>query len=318
VNAIKDKKDWYCIKFDVPRNRNITALEFSKKMNSFLEQINEFNHSIVNGIDDTYTVASYIEDFESGSIKWWLLDKLNKIDDTAIDKFVDSPIKTTIAIILKTSKKKAIDRLNSDDYKQLSPEERKIKIINPIIEEIESKKEAFDENFLIPKDIRIDEDRLLKSLAKMSEISRELEENVSFINDYDNQDEQIIISKDLNYNDFINTSNIAELEEQRILQSTNIIEDVYILLTPTSKDDCKWEFDDNGSKIKCTMKDIDFFNKYCSNQEKLGGNEKLKIRMKIETFLENNKIKKEYTILEIIEKIPDRTLFNWQNINKSS
>ena len=89
----------------------------------------------------------------------------------------------------------------------------------------------------------------------------------------------------------------------------NIIEDVYTLLTPTSKEDCKWEFDDNGSKIKCTIKDVDFFNKYCDNQEKLGGNEKLKIRMKIDTFLEKNKIKKEYTILEIIEKIPDNNLF---------
>ena len=314
----QDKKDWYCIKFDVPKSRNITALEFSKKMNSFLEQINEFNHSIVNGIDDTYTVASYIEDFESGSVKWWLLDKLNKIDDKAIDKFVDSPIKTTIAGILKISKKKTIEYLSSNDYKHLPVDERKMKIINPIIEEIESKKDALNKNVLIPRDVRIDEDRLLKSLAKMSKISRELEENVSFINDYDNQDEQIIISKDLNYDDFITTSNVRSIEEEKILQNTNIIEDVYILLTPTSKEDCKWEFDDNGSKIKCIMKDIDFFNKYCDNQEKLGGNEKLKLRMKIETFLENNTIKKEYKILKIVEKIPDNSLFDWQNIDKSS
>jgi hypothetical protein len=87
---LQNKKDWYCIKFDVPKNKNITALEFSQKMNSFLEQINEFNHSIVNGIDDKYTVASYIEDFESGSIKWWLRDELiKKIPDRNLFNWQD-------------------------------------------------------------------------------------------------------------------------------------------------------------------------------------------------------------------------------------
>lgn len=166
------KKNWYCIKFDVPKNKNITALEFSQKMNSFLEQVNEFNQSIVDGIDDTYAVASYVEDFEP-------------------------------------------------------------------------------------------------------------------------------------------------VEEEKILQSTNTIEDIYTLLTPTSKEDCKWEFDDNGSKIKCTMEDKEFFNKYLNKQEKLGGNENLKIKMKVETFLQGNKVKKEYTILKVIEKIPDRNLFNYQDANKN-
>jgi hypothetical protein len=127
------KQDWYCIKFNVPKDKPITALEFSKKMNSFLEQINEFNHSIVNGIDDTYTVASYIEDFESGSVKWWLRDKLNKCDDKAIDKFVDSPIKTTIAGILKYSKKKAIEFLSIEDYKSLSLIEKKHKLFSQLL-----------------------------------------------------------------------------------------------------------------------------------------------------------------------------------------
>jgi hypothetical protein len=287
-------------------------------MNSFLEQVNEFNHSIVNGIDDTYTVVSYVEDFESGSVKWWLRDKLNKADDKAIDKFVDSPVKTIIAGILKFSKTKSIELLSSNNFKQISFEERKMKIINPIIQEIESKQEELNRNVLSPK-ISIDETRLLKSLSNMSKISRELEENVSFINDYNNQDKQTIISKDFNYSDVIDVDNIEEVvEEEKILQSTNIIEDIYTLLTPTSKEDCKWEFDDSGSKIKCAMEDKEFFNKYLNKQEKLGGNENLKIKMKVETFLQGNKVKKEYTILKVVEKIPDKNLFNYQDTNKKS
>lgn len=102
-----DRTNWYCIKFDVPK-QNMKASDFAKKMQSFLEQIENFNHSIVRGIDDTYTVASYVEDFETGSIKWWILDKLQKVDDNAIDKFVESPIKTTISGILKFAKQKAV------------------------------------------------------------------------------------------------------------------------------------------------------------------------------------------------------------------
>jgi hypothetical protein len=261
-------------------------------------------------------VASYVEDFESGSVKWWLVDKLNKVDDKAIDKFVNSPIKTTIAGILKISKTKAIELL-SNDFKKIPFEERKMKIINPINEEIESKQEELNRNVLSPK-IRIDETRLLKSLSHMSEISRELEGNVSFIDDYNNQEKQTIIAKDFNYSDVVNVGNIEEAEEEKLLQSTNTIEDIYTLLTPTSKEDYKWEFDDNGSKIKCTMEDKEFFNKYLNKQEKLGGNENLKIKMKVETFLQGNKVKKEYTVLKVIEKIPDRNLFNYQDSNKIS
>jgi hypothetical protein len=312
--VLKDKQNWYCIKFDVPKNKNITALEFSQKMNSFLEQINEFNHSIVSGTDETYTVTSYIEDFESGSIKWWLSDKLSKVDDKAIDKFVDSPIKTTIAGILKVCKKKSIEYLSSSDFKQNSPEERRMKIINPIIQEIGSKQEELNRNILSPK-ISIDENRLLKSLSNMSKISKELEENVSFIDSYELQEKQVRIFKDFNYNEATKEQLSEEETEEKDWQTTNEIIDIYTLLTPTSKEDCKWELEENDSKIKCKIEDLAFFNQYKLNQVKLGGNEKLKVKMKIETFLEkrSNEIKKEYTILEVIEVFEEKNLFNYND-----
>ena len=40
--------------------------------------------------------------------------------------------------------------------------------------------------------------------------------------------------------------------------------------------------------------------------------------MKIETFLQGNKIKKEYTVLRVIDKIPDINLFNYQDTHKKS
>jgi hypothetical protein len=116
----------------------------------------------------------------------------------------------------------------------------------------------------------------------------------------------------------VNDRQAESLEEKKVSQNTNIIEDIYTLLTPTSKKDFEWEFDDNGSKIKCKIADIEFFNKYLNKQEKLGGNENLRIKMKIETFLQGNKIKKEYTVLRVIDKIPDINLFNYQDTHKKS
>ncbi len=161
---------------------------------------------------------------------------MNKADDKAIDKFVDSPIKTTIAGILKVSKKKAIEFLSSNDFKKIPFAEGKMRIINPIVQEIESKKDELNRNVLSPK-ISIDQDRLLKSLSNMSEISKELEENISFIDDYERQEQQIAISKDFNYNDAIKEQIIEE--EEKDLQNTNEITDIYTLLTPTAKEDCK-------------------------------------------------------------------------------
>lgn len=188
---IYDKDNWYCIKFDIPKDSNITALEFSRKMNSFLQEIDNFNHSIINGIDETYTVASYVEDFETGSIKWWLADKLSGIDDKAIDKFVDSPIKTTIAGILKFSKKKAIETL-SDSNKE--PQEMSKDIIDGVYKVIEEKKEDLEKDMFGNISIEIKQTELLNSVKQMSAISKELDENINFLDDYNNQEAEIKVN----------------------------------------------------------------------------------------------------------------------------
>jgi hypothetical protein len=141
----------------------------------------------------------------------------------------------------------------------------------------------------------------------MSEIAKELDKNITFIDDYNNQKVEIVIPDDFHH---IETT----ANTDKVLCNENIIEDIYILLTPTSKEDCKWELDDNGSKIKCVMQDKDFFHRYCNNEEKLGGNEQLKIKMQIKTFSIDGKIKKEHTILKIIEKIPMQDLVTWKTI----
>lgn len=98
--------------------------------------------------------------------------------------------------------------------------------------------------------------------------------------------------------------------EEMVKQNENIVTDIYILLTPTAKDDCIWEFDDCGNNKYYAMKDMNFFMKYKTNQIKLGGNEKMKLKIRTENLYVNGVMKKEYTILEMIEILPERDLFS--------
>jgi hypothetical protein len=297
-----DKNNWYCIKFDTPKN--ITALEFSKKMNAFLEEIEAFNHSIVNGIDETYTVASYVEDFETGSVKWWLLDKLQKTDDKAIEKFVDSPVKTTIAGILKFAKTKAIEALQND----LTKEERKIKIINPIVEEIERKRLELERHGL-SSPIKLNEDKMFSSLSNMSNISKSLDGKVSFIEKFEENKENekvIAIPQNFEYKAENNTDNNKETIDYPAI----IVNEPFICLTPTSKENCLWEFEDGDNKIQCKMDDAQFFKEYVSGLKKLGGREKMQLQMKIEKFELNRKIKKRYTIIKVEKLLGCEDLFS--------
>lgn len=132
---------------------------------------------------------------------------------------------------------------------------------------------------------------MLASLSKMSQISKELNGGVSMGGE---KEEELKIPSNFEY---------SYQEKNETLKENEII-DIYELLTPSSREDLKWELKDGENKIKCILEDKVFFQKYKKNTIKLGGNEKLKIKMKILTQkTSNNKIKKEYFILKIVEII---------------
>ena len=270
----------YCIKFDIPKN--ISVIAFITKMNAFLNEIQNFNRSIVDGIDETYMVESYIEDIEKGSIKWWLRDILYRLDDKAIDKFVDKPIKTAVASILKLTKIKAIESLGKGDSHAIT---QNVKNIIKNSKELENNKEK-----LLLED-KLNQDKMLTSLSKMSKISKELNGGV-FIG---GESEDYLQIKE-NFTYIENNNNEEILEENTII-------DIYDLLTPTNKENCKWELGDGENKIKCHMNDISFFENYKKNTIRLGGHEKLKLRIKKVTIKKNCNFKKEYFIEEVIEII---------------
>ena len=284
-------------------------------MNDFLELINEFNHSIVNGIDDTYTVASYIEDFASGSIKWWLVDKLNKVSDSAIDKFVDSPVKTTIASILKISKKKTIEYLSSNQYQNVTPHERKQHIIEPILKEIESKKEELNKDVLVPRVIDIDETRLLKSLSKMSEISKDLQENISFISDYEGS-EQFVISPNIQYDDFVDYLH----NEGEDVVSVSEHEQLFSIVSVVFKQGNKWRLFDGNKEINASIKDSHFLDDVENGNITFAEGDRLQCVVKLTQLETPRGLKNNYEITEVKKHIkrPDQlSLLNTKTIKQS-
>ncbi len=68
--------DCYCIKFDIPKDKSLSASALAKGMELVLLNLEEINKHCVKNINADLDIVAYIEELEVGSIKVWLKDKL--------------------------------------------------------------------------------------------------------------------------------------------------------------------------------------------------------------------------------------------------
>ena len=182
-----DSTNLYCFKFDVPSKSGVTATEFSREMNDFLREIDNFNYSIISGTLKIYTVTSHIENSEADSVKWWLQDELSWKESKDINKTT----KKSIISLLKNSKTRVIKALSEDD-------EQLTNLSNKVVEEVNKAVQA--NKVKIPVElssqikVQIDEKRLLSAITNMSKISKNFGENVSYIDDFENGEETVLPS----------------------------------------------------------------------------------------------------------------------------
>ncbi len=115
---------------------------------------------------------------------------------------------------------------------------------------------------------------------------------------------------------YMKTDKLEEIESEdnkdEKLISENTTEEIWIVITQTSKKDLLWTFSD-GEKpnIPCKINDDDFFNKYLTKEIILSANQKMKMKINIKTFAKkDNKLRKEYSMIEFIDLINDIDLFN--------
>ena len=310
MNTETEKNLSYSIIFDVPES-GVEVNTFAEGMRDCLLALEEINNAIVGGIDTSIQVVSYIERLSAGSVDFELKDQIKNSKNERAEKAIEATVAGVASVygdssgMILLSLKAAKDAIFKINEKRISNKQKR--------DEIKSEITTILKNSNLNNDLKgyyLDEKRLNSAIGHFAKGVKKTGDNVFYKSTTESEKFHINSSladtmEDQDKND--------QEEEEKILQSTNAIEDIYTLLTPTSKEDCKWEFDDNGSKIKCTMDDKEFFNKYLSKTEKLGGNENLKLKMKVETFLQGNKVKKEYTILKVIGTIPDRNLFNYQD-----
>ena len=72
-----------------------------------------------------------------------------------------------------------------------------------------------------------------------------------------------------------------------------------------------WEFEEGENKKKYNMLDKEFFAKYKAKEIKLGGREKMHLKIRIDNYNKGKgSMRKEYSILKVIEIIEEKDLFN--------
>lgn len=311
----KEENLLYSIKFDIPKNKKITPAEFVKSMEIALNSLEEFNHAIVSGIgDDSIQVVSYIEELEGGSIIYKLRDKvfqvkkgLEKVSDQEIEEFSKQPRQKSLAYVLKKSKAFAIAAMNKvapdEDF-----EERKMRIINPIIKEIEEHNKKFQDGQMELGTVKLNQDKLLLSISHISDASRSLDGAISFAEDGEMK-EQLPVAQDFHFSPRAK----QEIKHEDKILSENESEDYLILLTPNYKEDCKWVFEDGEEQIHCDIKDQKFWAEILSRTRSTKARDVYKVRRKVTKSLVNGKQKKQHEILEVLEVTEEGKLFVDEN-----
>lgn len=277
----------YIIKFDIPKDKAIKTSDFVEGMKEVLSSLEEFNSAIVKSVDKEIELVSYIEELSAGSIKYKLRDVIKNISEEDVDKFVDKPIKTTIAAVVKKCRKIALEKL--DETKDLALEERKMKIVNPIRAEIE----ASDNQNLI-KGMAIDEEKLLFSLSKMSAASHKLQGNCSFIPSESEKEIKIDDSFDIR---FIPTLAKEDEEIEEPPQYINGHITIYSPVFDATK--TKWKFEYNKSIETIDISKVDIAN-FILKRGKVVVGDCFKVKLEVVEKKIKNGYKNDYSVVEVL------------------
>lgn len=287
-----EKEQWYCFKFDVPTTNSITASDLISKMSSFMNAVESFNRAVVHSSDEMFVVTSYLEDVQTGSIRWWLMDKLHRLDDKAIEKFVDKPVKTVVASMLKELKQKAIETLEKHDGEPVQILKGKIGQAFDVVEDKYQSKLPQD---LLGKGlIHVDKSKLLRATSEMSRLSGDLEGGVTFIESYDTPDEAISVCSG-----FREYAGEKQTEDEEI---TNIVTRNLVVHAPElDKEASHWKFVLDGKIINVDISVTDIATQTMRRGDvRVGDTYKVKLE-ETEYRTPKGQFRIRYKIIEVID-----------------
>ncbi len=277
-----DKKNIYCIKFEIPhRESGISSSQFFKGIEECLIGFEDFNQAIIKGFSQELKVVSYIEEVEQGSIKIWIRDVLkDKITDDNIRDLTGSI--ATLPFFLIKAKKIALKYLNDDS---LENEDKKECIYNSIVEE----KNKINKIELLDQDI--DKDALLTSINHISKSISNIGE-ASFL---DEKEKEIKINGGFYYSS--DEKEIIITEPQVIIAHIVVHSPVYDKKTKI------WKFTYNGKHEKIDISGCNIYQTIDSRGGALIG-DTFKVKLEITEKKNKHRFTNHYKIIEVLEFKP--------------
>ena len=91
--------DCYCVRFEYEKEKS--AREFFSKVGDFLLCMDRCNNALLSPFGVEIDLQSEIEFLEFGSLKSWLKDTIEKIDDEAIKRYCNNPRELFADLLVK-------------------------------------------------------------------------------------------------------------------------------------------------------------------------------------------------------------------------
>ena len=307
--------DKYYFRFSVPEN-GVNFKNYISSMEDVLNGFYEFECEILKSFNSSLDLEIYISDIEEGSIKIWFETKLKELNnflkqitEQQIDNVINNPteyMKKLISNFLKKTRNILINFLDKID------KENKEEISKELFSTLEKEKNSFIEENKNLKDglfvYKLDEQKLKTSISLIGVGAYKLNDNIYYndISDKKEDEKQVKGMKLYEHNGMF----IADDEKtDDTLKTINVSEDIYKIITPNFKEGCKWRFNNGDEKdFFCNINDDVFMEKIKNREISIKDGDMYKVKVETKTFIKNNKIEKERTILEILEIIEPQLL----------
>ncbi len=271
---LKTYKDCYFIHFEY---KNDNAQDFFSKIEQYIKAFDVFTNQLAQPFGMGIKINLEIQSLENGSLRLWLKDVLEKIDENDIRTYINTPKEALIDFIIFLRKKllKALQENKHNEILQINNEAYK--------------------NSSIAQDLgySIDEPLLLESISTLTKKALSFENPPSiYIND-----EIYTMKNTFNYD----IKEVCEVKKQEI-------KGTFYIKKPDLQGDSQWELITDKS-IKVKIVDEAFLSKLKNREILIGYGDRLEATLQTTAFIYNGKIKElNYTITHIKNILPQEKI----------
>lgn len=282
----------FCIEIDYAKNSPNPSRVF-RAMSDLIEALESVDHTLLEPLELKLEPVFLLEDIETGSVRTWLIQRLQSVDDDALKS---GDYKKVIASYLVKGKYAAIDFLNKKAAITSSAD------IEPLEREIfQLGKDAYVSK-LLPSYRPVSRQRLLNDINKISNALDPLTDSdkVLFIENTGRQTE-------FNLSLSVTPETIDELLTRETISSRMTM--ILKVKKPDFLGDSKWEFRFDNKPFVAKIADQEWMLRYHAGKEPLSPGDALKgeVETIVKYGFEGEVVDIQHTVLKVIEIIrPDQ------------